>query len=412
VTFTFAFVLSSNDHGLITEFDGSGTGSGTLDMQTTVTQAQLAQGYAFQVSGADQNQNPLAGAGAFTLGSDGTITTGIHDINASGIIYPGQPLSGSLTLGSGGGSGKAQLSTAIAPSLTFDFFVIDATHLKLIETDALPSVPVISGDAFQQAAMPTGTLVFTMAGQTSGGPFAAGGFMTSTGAGVSSNGLEDINNAGTVSSAQVPFALNYSATSNGRATLGLVGFSGGPSSLAVYPSSGGLLMVEIDNTALASGIAFLQSSTALATPPQGYGLNLSGTNGGGGSGSAFQLDDTAEFVTASGGTMTGLLDENDQGTPLQPQSITNNSVFQQDSPVTGRGEAQFNSGSSSTLFDIVFYTVDATHTIFIETDSTQLAVGSFQQQSGATSSEAARPLTMVRMPIPRASARRAKVHAK
>jgi hypothetical protein len=365
----------------------------------TITQAQLAQGYAFQLSGADGNGNPALAAGAFTLGSDGTISagTGVYDLNDAGTVLGGQSLSGSMTLGSGGGSGTGQIQTALG-TLTFNFYVIDATHLKIIETDQLPNA-VLSGDVFQQAAMPSGTLVFTMAGIVSGGaPFAAGGFMTASGAGVGSNGLEDVNNAGTVPGVQVPFTLDYSATANGRATLSLGGFSGGPSLLAVYPSSGGLLMLDIDGAALASGVAFAQTSNALATPPQGYGLNFSGTNFG--QGTQFEIDDIAEFQTATGGTMTGILDENDQGTPQQPQTITNTSVFQQDSPVTGRGEAQFNSGTSFTYATIDFYTVDGTNTIFIDIDPTQVAVGSFQMQSGtATGASRPAPLTMVRMPV-------------
>jgi hypothetical protein len=399
-TFTFAFVLSSDSHGLITEFDGSGSGSGTIDVQSaTVTQAQLAQAYAFQLSGQDINQNSALVAGAFTLGADGTVTsgTGVYDLNDSETVLPEQSLSGSMTLGSGGGSGTGQLQTALG-NLDFNFYVIDATHLKIIQTDPLPNT-VLSGDLFQQAAMPSGTLVFSMAGVNGTGPFAAGGFMTASGAGVGSSGLEDVNNAGTVPGVQVPFTLSYSATTNGRATLGLGGFSGGPTSLAVYPTSGGLLMLDIDGAALASGVAFVQTTNALATPPQGYGLNFSGANFA--QGSPFQIDDIAEFVTATGGTMTGILDENDQGTPQQPQTITNTSVFQQDSPVTGRGEAQFNSGTSFTYATIDFYTVDGTNTIFIDIDPTQVAVGSFQMQSGTATPGAARPrpLTMVRMPV-------------
>ncbi len=171
-------------------------------------------------------------------------------------------------------------------------------------------------------------------------------------------------------------------------------------------------MMDTDaGVASASGVAFVQTTNALATPPQGYGLNFSGANFA--QGSPFELDDIAEFVTASGGTMTGILDENDQGTPQQPQSITNNSVFQQDSPVTGRGEAQFNSSSTNTLFDAIFYTVDGTNTIFIENDTIQSGVGSFQMQSGtATPAARPRPLTMLRVPMLHASAKHGKPPAK
>ena len=52
---TLDFVLSSKEHGLVTEFDGNGSGSGTLDLQSAVTQAQLAGSYAFTLSGIDLN---------------------------------------------------------------------------------------------------------------------------------------------------------------------------------------------------------------------------------------------------------------------------------------------------------------------------------------------------------------------
>ena len=44
------FVLTSTSHGLVTEFDGNGTGSGTLDLQTALTgQSQIAGPYAFAI---------------------------------------------------------------------------------------------------------------------------------------------------------------------------------------------------------------------------------------------------------------------------------------------------------------------------------------------------------------------------
>ena len=40
--FGFDFVLTSNNHGLITRFDGNGSGSGTLDSQGSASQSSLA----------------------------------------------------------------------------------------------------------------------------------------------------------------------------------------------------------------------------------------------------------------------------------------------------------------------------------------------------------------------------------
>ena len=78
------FVLASSSHGLIIEFDGNGTGSGTLDMQSTVTQGQIAESYAFNFTGISSLQQlhwsraVLATAGAFTLDGNGNVTTGVR----------------------------------------------------------------------------------------------------------------------------------------------------------------------------------------------------------------------------------------------------------------------------------------------------------------------------------------------
>jgi hypothetical protein len=402
-TVTFAFVLNSSAGGLITEFDGHGSGSGTLELQSaTITQAQLAQGYAFSIGGFDSNSGVLSGAGAFTLNSSGLITTGVHDFNDSAILYPSLNLGGNVTLGSGGGSGTAQLITSLG-TLNFNFYVVDATHLKFIETDPLIA-PVLSGDVFLQASMPTGTLVFTMAGDSGSGPIALGGFMTSSGPGQATAGSEDLNIGGSeISTAPVPFTLSYTAPVNGRSALSLTDFTG-PETLAVYPSSGGLLMLGMDNTAVASGVAYTQTNAALGAPPQGYGLNLSGENISG----EYELDDNAEFVTSASTGPTGLLDENDQGTTVPVQTIAAAySAFGQDSPLTGRGEAGFGTNANVGLFDLIFYSVDGSNAIFIESDEGQVAIGTFQLQTSSGSKAVAHPVIVHPVVLPHASVRRA-----
>src|SRR5208282_1560673 len=60
------FVLTSGNHGLITRYDSTGTGSGTIDLQTSITQTSLVS-LAFSLSGFDPSENPLATVGGFTL---------------------------------------------------------------------------------------------------------------------------------------------------------------------------------------------------------------------------------------------------------------------------------------------------------------------------------------------------------
>ena len=199
-SFGIDFVLTSSSHALIMRFDGNGSGSGTLDLQGSATQASLTS-LAFSLSGSDASGNPLGSAGAFTLDNTGTITTGVQDFNDAGISSVSGPngsaLTGSLVLSSTT-AGTAQLNSGFG-NLVFDVWVIDSTHLKLIETD--DSGLVLVGDAFtQQTSFTAGQLVYTMGGFDGGfGPAVAGGFITAAANGALSNGIEDLNDFGSLS---------------------------------------------------------------------------------------------------------------------------------------------------------------------------------------------------------------------
>src|SRR5215467_13628309 len=162
-SFTFDFVLTSSEHALITLFDAGGTGSGSIDLQGSVSQSQIAQPYAVNLNGLDANFNPLASLAGFTLDASGNMTNGVQDINDLTTSLPDLGLSGTVLVGAAGSPGTSQFATQTTLGiLTFDVFPIDSNHLKLIETDG---VAFLSGDAFPQlSSVPTGTNVFTLAG--------------------------------------------------------------------------------------------------------------------------------------------------------------------------------------------------------------------------------------------------------
>ncbi|HWY22924.1 MAG TPA: hypothetical protein VNX26_16980 [Candidatus Acidoferrum sp.] len=389
-TIKFDFVLTSSSHGLITEFDGNGSGSGTLDLQTAVTSLSQLQGpYAFSLSGVDATGNADATAGAFTLDGAGNITVGVQDFNDNGLPYlnltvtPVNP----AVLGTGTGPGTIKLNTSTFNTLTFDFYPIDATRWKLIETD---TSPILVGDVSTQtgASIPTGQMVFTMAGVDSFGPVAAGGVMTSDGTGNFTAGLEDLNDAGTVSQAQLSFtgtAVAGGPGVGGRLIVNLAGFSPA-TQIVIYPSSEGLLTLETDTAALAAGAAFAQKSTTLAAS-QGYGLNLSAINIPGNFAAPFEEDDIAEFVTTSSG-FSGIVDLNDQGSPTFKQKFTGTYPFAIDS--TGRG------GANTNYFNYYFYDVDGSTFLLLEVDSNQIGVGTFQLQTTPAAGAAQPAIPMFR----------------
>jgi hypothetical protein len=393
---TFDFVLANNQQGLITEFDSNGTGSGTLDLQSAGT--SLNGSYAFLFSGGNSGLEALAAAGNF-----GLTGSGFQDLNSGGLDSSGA-ISATVVLGPSSSPG-----TTLGGRI-YDVYAINADHLKFIEMD---SNGTLSGDAFSQpsTSMPVGTLAFTLEGLLGVGssavPAASGGFMVmQSGGAIANTSTEDINDDSAVSSSS--FSGTYTPAGTGRYTLGsFSGFAGG-TSYAAYPSSGGLLLLEIDDAGIMAGSASNpQTSTSLAGST-GYGLNLTGENLSAG----IEVDDIAEFVTStnnctdfsgtavSGTTITGLIDENsDEG------SVQGTVLCGTYSAPDANGRGQITVGSVNTLntgLGLTFYTVDGTMFPFIETDTGQVSAGVFLPQSATGTPAIAKAHNMY---IPRASFR-------
>ncbi|HEV2395444.1 MAG TPA: hypothetical protein VGS27_00700 [Candidatus Sulfotelmatobacter sp.] len=386
------FVLSSSNSGLITEFDNNGSGSGTLDLQTSTAQP-TAGTYVFGLSGisgfnaATGGGIPAGAVGAITLDASGT-ATGSYDYNNNGTPSLLTLNSGTVTAGS---PGTATLATS-SGTLNFDVYSIDGSHMKMIEVDSTGLI--LAGDLFSQtsASFPSGQMVFTMAGYDSGlaAPLAVGGYMTSDGTSAITAGVEDFNDGGTSDSTPISFTGALSAA-NGRYQVQFNNFENGGNgangtyTFAAYPSSGGIEMIEIDGNGVTSGVAFAQSSTALAAS-QGYGMNVSAENQNLG----LEEDDIAEFTTTNS-SFSGVVDVNDEGQQVVPnQRFTG--TYSPDTPPTGRGI--FNSSN----FGGVYYTVDNADALFLELDQTQLGLGTLEgQNASAKSSLTASHFAMLRL---------------
>ncbi|MGP0020576.1 MAG: hypothetical protein ACLPHP_18550 [Candidatus Sulfotelmatobacter sp.] len=383
---TVAFVLTSSSHGLIIRYDSGGSGSGTIDLQpSAVSQSAIENTpYAFSLSGAFGNGS-LATVGSFTLNSSGQVSTGVQDFNQNGIAdggtNPPSPYAitaGSVAVGSGTTPGSATLTTSFG-TINFDVYAIDATHLKLIESDG---IALLVGDVFSQpsASIPQGNLVFTMEGlDTSGNEFATGGLMASDGNSLIISGSEDINDDGTVDggvtpAVPYPFSGGFSTVGDGRFLVTLTNFLGG-TSFAAYPSSGGILMMEVDlgfnvgtgNSGVTSGVALAQTEGAAIAATQGYGLNNTGEDVVG----PAELDEIAQFTTTSTG-MTGVLNDND-GFALGSSNV--NGTYAPGS--NGAGSATI----GSRLQSIFYYAADSSTVLFISTDPNQAASGVFEAQT-------------------------------
>lgn len=402
---TLDFVLSSSAGGLVTEYDSNGSGSGTLDLQSSP--AQTAGTYVFNLAGIAGVSTttgfgiPLATTGSLTLDAGGN-ATGVQDVNNDGATSsPSAPLaissSSPVLIGT---SPSTTTLVSSAGTFTFDVYAISPTHLKLIETDV---EPILVGDVFQQstASFPSGELVFTMAGAdlTGPGPLAVGGMMNSNGSSTLSNGVEDYNDLGQsnvvlgTSTTPIPFTGGVSVSGTGRYLVtfnsGFENGNGGnntiPYTFVAYPSTGGTQLLEIDNVpgGITGGVAYPQNNTSFASG-QGYGLNLTGSN------TSSEEDDIAEFTNTSG-KLTGLIDVNDQGATNPPQNF--GATYTADTTNLGRGVI---AATTSATPNLVSYTVDGTNSIFIEFDTGQVAIGSIGQQAAENQGAIATRMAVLR----------------
>jgi hypothetical protein len=154
-----------------------------------------------------------------------------------------------------------------------------------------------------------------------------------------------------------------------------------------------LLLLEIDTTSpgILNGAANAQTPGAALATSQGYGLNLTGINLGGATGSPEEVDDIAEFTANStGATAIGLIDENyaPGGLPIFDQKL-NGTYSGPDSSGRYGISASAGNSSRSTLnggFGLTVYAVDGTTFPFIESDNGQVAIGALvlQTPSSAT----------------------------
>jgi len=139
---------------------------------------------------------------------------------------------------------------------------------------------------------------------------------------------------------------------------------------AAIGQSGGVLVLETDSRFLSSGTALQQQTAAFssATLSGNYGMNLTGASSGG------ELDSIAEFNADGASRLSGIIDLNNTG------------VITFGQPLTGTFTVGSNGRTTSTLQtplgtqNLAIYLVNGNRALFIELDSTLVAVGDIRHQ--------------------------------
>jgi ferredoxin len=409
---TLDAALFSTTRARIVEFDSSATSSGRLDPQPSP--AAPSAGYSFFASGLDAHAIPLAIGGVLNINGPGTISGAgsVFDMNDSvfegAIVLQNQSFAAS-TVSAPDSFGRIVFSlvpSAASGVPTFNLvgYIVDSTHIRLIETSDLLNA-TLSGIALGQGAN-TGT--FTSAGGNSyvaalngfngTGAFQAAGLLVA-GSNNSLGGLINFNDL-TGTWTEAPLAIssgnNFPANSNGRVMLnGVAGGLSTPFSLVLYLTSTGpgseATMISVDSNDVLAGLAWQQTGLGSFTDSSFFGTYaLDATGAAGPLTSISELDAVGPTTADGAGTVTGsvnlnwILGSNPNSTfPDSPVSATftsnSNGVFTGN--ITGLDVTNCPiysaSGSGCSADAFVYYVIDATKVVAIETDQNQLTLGLF-----------------------------------
>ncbi len=267
---TLAIQFVNANHALITQFDGSATSSGSLDLQTATS---ASGNFAFAYSGVDNDYDPLAIGGVVTVASGGI--TGVFDVNDDGDIATGVALTAG-TVSSADTFGRGTITgTNLAGQLAY--YVVGPEAIRLITDDTTAAVV---GSAFGQ-----GTATFTNAslGATvfaaAGAPFGAiaamaGQFTTSnTGADPASfsgvgedNELENDEFSDLAAAISGTYSLQSSGV-NGYGSLSLTSENfGDVDFLGVYMTDPALNLSDPNNTSGGGGALVIDLSDSEELP--------------------------------------------------------------------------------------------------------------------------------------------------
>ncbi|HLX70916.1 MAG TPA: hypothetical protein VKV04_14920, partial [Verrucomicrobiae bacterium] len=278
---------------------------GTLELQTS--KAPPTGGYAFVADGFDVNLTSMAMGGILNIDSpnsisgNGSITD--EDDAATGITE-NATVSGSLTSPDSFGSFKLNLTTGFAPSLQFTAYIVDSSHVKLVESDingtgggfgATSGIAIGQGIAtgtFTGNSSFAGTYVFHVEGQDpSGLPISlasAGQFSADSNGNLNSGYDNEVLSAfGGAVSDSLTGTYTLSAGGIGRVDS-FVNFSvsGAGPELIFYLTGNGnpILVLDADDNTNSIAVGSIGSGAALAqsVPPFSfngkYGVELASVN--------------------------------------------------------------------------------------------------------------------------------------
>jgi len=228
--------LQSANSGFVVQTDLSAASSGSIHLQTPAdfSLSALNNQYVFELSGVTFLPNaaaPISLIGEFNANGSGAVTGGAMDINNGNLAPSGATLiaPGSYAMDPSNGAAFGRGTMAFS-GYAFAFYIIDSTHIVILEEDALGGS---SGDALLQTGpVPTqnsqftGSFVYLIGGafvHGTQGPIARVARFSSDGnGGIGSLSVDDNYNGNythTSQASNTSYAIDTSNPGSGRGTF-------------------------------------------------------------------------------------------------------------------------------------------------------------------------------------------------
>ena len=294
---TFAVQFVNANHALITQFDGSATSSGSLDLQSLSTAP--SGGFAFTVSGVDPGYDPIAVGGVFTYATTTpTSANGAIDLNDDGTIQTNQPFT--ITFNAPDASGRGTITSSAQydidgteTAIAFNYYIVGPEAIRIIDVDTTDAA---IGSAFGQGTNATAAGSTTFVDPTSsqavfsvaGNPWTFGngavGMFTATagaaGAGTFAGVGEDFEvNNGISSGLEASLAGTYTMGANGYGTpLAFTTDFGDTTTWGLYATDPNLNLEDPNNTTGGGGALVLDLSQSTDVLPGTTGVIIPQTD--------------------------------------------------------------------------------------------------------------------------------------
>jgi hypothetical protein len=387
-------LVGTGSRGFVAGLNGAAA-SGTLDLQTSTPAP--SGGYAVSLSGGDDTGAAAWVGGVINVDGPGAIsgTGSVLDVIDSQAFQTGTFAVGASTVSAPDAAGRVQIqllqaANSLLPPIHLAGYIIDATHIRLIETgdtdDSTDFDGVLGGTAlgqgsntgqFSAASLTGSSYVFGAQGNDSQGSLQIAGVLTANAAGSVTGTLNWNDRTGTTTQSPLSFTGSYTVDPTGRVTLSqLTDGATFHYSMHLYLAAGGnALLLSNDSADAFDGQGFQQQTGAFAAASFSglYGLDatLFTSNQPGGLYGPSPLIGSITATAGSGSnSVSGFADRGHGGPDFAVTGSFNaaaNGIF------TGM-LAGLSPASPTTAGSFTLYLVDSTQAVMIETDPGQLTL--------------------------------------